>query len=44
MFEEPEWAEAAPVAVGVELLTSRPRPTAAPQVKVSGPVLALFTV
>ncbi|XP_073940921.1 ribosomal RNA-processing protein 8 isoform X2 [Castor canadensis] len=33
MFEEPEWAEAAPVAVGVELLTSRPRPTAAPQVK-----------
>ncbi|KAM6173374.1 ribosomal RNA-processing protein 8 [Erethizon dorsatum] len=33
MFEEPEWAEAAPVVAGLSPVTSRPRPAAAAQIK-----------
>uniref|UniRef100_A0A8C5L3A9 Ribosomal RNA-processing protein 8 n=1 Tax=Jaculus jaculus TaxID=51337 RepID=A0A8C5L3A9_JACJA len=33
MFEEPEWAEAAPAAVGLRPVTVRPRPAAARQIK-----------
>ncbi|XP_004642101.1 ribosomal RNA-processing protein 8 [Octodon degus] len=33
MFEEPEWAEAAPAVVGLSAVTSRPRPAAAAQIK-----------
>ncbi|XP_029770804.1 ribosomal RNA-processing protein 8 isoform X1 [Suricata suricatta] len=33
MFEEPEWAEAAPVATGLRLVAARPRPAAASQIK-----------
>ena len=37
MFEEPEWAEEAPVATGLEPVAARPRPAAASQIKVSDP-------
>lgn len=37
MFEEPEWAEEAPLAAGLGPVASRPRPAAASQIKVSGP-------
>nr|XP_060461847.1 ribosomal RNA-processing protein 8 [Panthera onca] len=33
MFEEPEWAEEAPVATGLEPVAARPRPAAASQIK-----------
>lgn len=36
MFEEPEWAEEAPLAAGHGPVASRPRPAAASQTKVSG--------
>ncbi|XP_037696106.1 ribosomal RNA-processing protein 8 [Choloepus didactylus] len=35
MFEEPEWAEEAPVAASLGLVVSRPRPVAASQTKAS---------
>ncbi|PNJ24814.1 RRP8 isoform 3 [Pongo abelii] len=35
MFEEPEWAEAAPVAAGLGPIISRPPPAAASQNKAS---------
>lgn len=36
MFEEPEWAEAAPAVMGLSPVTSQPAPAAAAQIKVSG--------
>lgn len=33
MFEEPEWAEAAPAALGLEAVTLQPRSAAAPRIK-----------
>lgn len=41
MFEEPEWAEEAPLVASLGPVASRPRPAAASQIKVSGPAGAL---